>query len=230
MYGHIKAIYLRTAKQLAAEGNIEKAELIHDKLIEIFNPDILPHLIMGNLSHLHHSVIQVSDLLKLGTPTATEKGLLMTSRILEELKETFDWFEKGDERTLAIQSENIEFCTRYLAILDNQLSDEQREQLYDNFKQINLNASLLVLAAQISAEIDYYYRKGTDAQRQVFEKLAALNDCIDFANIVYDKSLEESLKNILKTKISMISAGDPQTERAIMGYFFKDEPVDEMMR
>jgi len=223
MYGHLKAIYLRTAKQLAAEGDTEKAEQVHDKLIEIFNPDIIPHLYIGNLSLTHHTVIQVGDLLKLGTPTATEKGMEIASRMLDEFKETFDWFEKGDARTFAIQMENIEFCIRYLSILNAQLSEEQRIQLYDKFKQINLTTTLMVMAAQIGDEIDFFYKKGMEAQRQVFDKLVALKELLDIALIVYDVALEENIISLMETKIRMISANDPQVERTLKDYFFKDE-------
>jgi hypothetical protein len=63
-----------------------------------------------------------------------------------------------------------------------------------------------------------------DSQRQVFDKLAAMNELATFASIVYDTASEENIKRILKAKISMISAGDPQTEKAVLNYFFKDDP------
>jgi len=226
MYGTLKSMYLRTAKQLAAEGNIEKAEQIHDKLLEIFNPDIIPYVLVGSEYHSHvlHSVWQVGALLQLGTPTATEKGLQMASRILDDFKETFDWFEKGDERTLAIQTENIDFCIRYLTLLDNQLSDEQRLLLQDKFEQINLTNSVMVLAAQLSTEIDYYLKKGQEAQRQWFEKLVELRQLSEIAVLVNDPILENKIARALDAKIDMIAAMDAQAGRALRDYFFREEP------
>jgi hypothetical protein len=223
MYGHLKAIYLRTANQLAAEGNIEKAEQILDKLLEVFNPDVMPYIIVGNHLHAHHSAMQVGALLNLGTPTATEKGLKMASRMLDELKETFDWFEKGDERTLAIQAENIDFAVRYLTLLDYHLSDEHRLLLQDKFEQLNVTKSLTASAAILSAEIDFYFKKGPDAQRQMFDKMVALGQLGEVAAMAHDTILEENIAHLLETKIDMIGALDPQAARWMRNHFFRND-------
>jgi hypothetical protein len=220
MFGTLKAIYLRTANQLAAEGNIEKAELIHDKLIEIFNPDIIPYIWVGNPA-IPHTIMQVGSLLRLGTPTATEKGLQIAGRMLDEFKETFDWFEKGDEHTIAIQAENIETLHQSLIYLTNQLSDEQMLLLEDKFEQLNLTKSVTSLAKQIASEIDYYFKR-PDAQRQMFDKFLQLGQLGDFAILVNDIALEQNISGKLKEKIDMVATVDPQAGRVLREHFLTE--------
>jgi len=224
MFGTLRSIYLRTANQLAAEGNIEKAEQIHDKHLEIFDPEVIPHILLGSPPHIHYAVMQAGALLRLGTPTATEKGLKMTSQMLDEFKETFDWFEKGDERTLAIQAGNIDLCVRYLTYLESQLTEEQRLLLNDRFEQINLTRSVTSLAAQISTEFDFYLKKGLEAQQQLINKLAELNGLIDAAVLTNDRVLEDNIARLMESKINMIAAIDPQAGRAFRDYFLSEEP------
>jgi len=223
MYGHVKAIYIRTANQLAAEGNVEKAEQLLDKLNEIFNPDVIPYVIIGNHMLLQNTVLQIGAFLKLGTPTATEKGLAMTKRLLDEFRITFEWLEKVDERTLTIQSGNIvDFLIRYLSILDYQLTDEHRELLQEDFNQIRLTRSLTSIASQLGAEFDYYLKKGPDAQRQMTDKMVALGQFAEIANMVGDSLLEENTLQLLSSKIDMLSAIDPNAGRMFRNYFFRE--------
>ena len=221
--GTIKSIYLRVADQLAAEGNIEKAEQIHDKLIEIFDPEIIPYYIVGNTNHSQSSVLQVQSLLNLNTPTATEKAMKITETLLNNIKETFDWFEKGDDRTLSIQSKNIDFCILLLSILNSVLPEEHLVQLKDQFQQIKLSKSVMSKASKLNNEIDYYYKRGMDAQRDMVDKMSELGRLINVATLVYDSTLEDKIVHLLETKIDMVSANDPQVAKMFRDYFFGDE-------
>jgi len=219
MFGTLKQIYLRTATQLAEEGDKEKAEQILDKLSEIFNPDIIPYIIVGNNNHTFYSIFHVDALLKLGTETAAEKAMTMINRMLDEFIETFDWFNSCDDRTLSIQAENITNCKRYFEILNNILSDEQRLLFKDKFEQLRLTKPFTALASQIGAEIDIYIKKGADAQRQLVEALGELTRLNDIATLVNDKVLESNITRIIEVKIDMISAIDPQGGRMFRDYF-----------
>jgi hypothetical protein len=224
MFGHLKSLYLQTANQLVAEGDLEKAELLHDKLLEIFNPDIIPYIQPGNFVLSYYSTMQSDALLKLGTETAVEKALEMIGRMFDELKETFDWFEKCDERTIAIQAENINVCIEYLSRLDALLDDDQRLLFYDKYKQLKLTKTLTTQAAQLSAQIDFYFKKGTDAQRDLFESLSKLGQLGDFAIMTNDEILEDHVFRLLDSKINMIGAVDPQAGRMLRNHFF---PIEE---
>jgi hypothetical protein len=224
MFGQIKSLYLRTAAQLADEGNIEKAELLHDKLMEIFNPDIIPYASTGGGNVLPlYAIMQSDALLRLGTPTATEKGLKIIGRMLDELKETFNWFEKCDQRTLGIQSENIDMCIDVLTRIDRQLSEEQSLAFQEKFQQLKITKTVTVLANQTGAEIDYYFRKGTEAQREMFDKLAQLGRFGELARIMNDEILENNIVRLLENKIDMISAVDPQSGKMLRDYFLSEE-------
>ena len=230
MYGSLKSIYIQTANQLAEDGNIEKAEQILDKLDEIFNPEIIPHLIVGNTNHTYYSIFQIDALLKLNTETANEKAFKMIGRMLDEFKETFDWFNKGDSRTLAIQNENIGICVRYFNLLNSILSEEQRLLFKEQFEQLKLTKVLTAHASQISAEIDVYMKKGADAQRQMIESMRELVHLMDIADLVNDKVLEDNITRMLESKIDMIAAIDPQSGRMFRDYFLRDrmEPTDPL--
>jgi len=224
MFAHIKSIYLRTASQLAAEGNIEKAEQIHDKLLEIFNPDITPYILIGNHNHIQYSFTQADALLRLGTPTATEKGLKMIERMLDELIVTFRWFEKCDERTIvAIQDENINLCLITLSNIDRMISDSQRMLFMDKFEQLTMTKTLTALATQASSEIDFYLKKGVDSQRDLVDQFHQLRQYREFAEMTNDNILNNNIVRILEAKINMISASDPQTGRAFRDYFLGEE-------
>jgi len=225
MFGTIKSIYLRVANQLAAEGDIEKAEQVHDKIIETFNPELTPYILAhpGNPAPTLYSILQTDALLKLGTPTATEKALKIIGTMLDELKETFNWFEKCDEHTLAIHSETVNLCLEYLTRIDNQLSDEQRLMLQDKFEQLKLTKTLTTQAAHYSAQVDFYFKKGMEAQRDLFESLAKLGHLSEFATMMNDNILEENINRLLESKIDMIGAVDPQSGRMLKNYFFGDE-------
>jgi hypothetical protein len=224
MYGHLKSIYSRTATQLAAEGNNEKAEQILDKLNEIFNPEITPYiqLGLGNYSLCYASLYQADAFLRLDTKTATEKGLKIVEKMIDELKETFAWFEKGDERTLLIQAENIEFCVKFISYMDFILPEGDMILLKDKFHEIKLHKSVLSLAKQVGAEVDFYFKKGTEAQRELMDKLHELQRLGNLAITVNDKDLEDRIFGILEQKIDLIAGVDPQTGRMLRDYYFAE--------
>jgi len=222
-YYMIKSIYLRTANQLVAEGNIEKAEQIHDKLLEIFNPDLIPYILIGNLGSTQYALLQAEALFKLGTETATEKATKMVNRMLDEFKQIFDWYEKCDERTLAIQSGNIDDCISYLSLLDYVIPEPLQKSFKDKYEQIKLTKTLTFSASQLSTEIDYYFKKGSDSQRQLFDKLSTLGRLRHIAAKFNDKILEDNVVKILEAKIEMVAAVDPQSGQMLKNYFLQDE-------
>ena len=225
MFGHIKSIYLRTANQLAAEGDIEKAEQLHDKLLEIFNPDLIPYTSVGagNYYFTIYSLMQSEALLRLGTPTATEKGLKIIGRMLDEFKLTFDWFEKCDEHTIGIQMENIDMCIDLLVRIERQLSSEQGLSLQEKFRQLKLTKTLTISAKQAGAEIDYYFKKYPDGQREMFDKFAQLGRFGELATLMNDEILENNIVRLLEDKINMIAAVDPQSGKMLRDYFLSEE-------
>ncbi|MCL1851341.1 MAG: DUF2723 domain-containing protein [Bacteroidetes bacterium] len=221
-FGRVKSIYLGTAQQLAAKGNIEKAEQLHDKLLEIFDPEITPYILIGNHTHSMYSIIQAEALFKLGTTTATEKALKMIERILDELKVTFDWFEKCDERSMVIQEENIDNCIAYLSHIDRVIPDEQRLLFKDKFEQFKITKTITKMATQTGYEIDYCFKKGMDGQRDMFNKFQQLTQFGDIAEITNDNTLQHNILRIIETKIDMISAADPQLGRMFRNYFLPE--------
>jgi hypothetical protein len=222
-FGHIKSIYLRTANQLVVEGNIEKAEQIHDKLIEIFDPAITPYLLVGNHSHTHYTLIQIDALLKLDTETATEKAIVMTKGLLDNFKETFDWFESCNDRSLAIQAENINFCIYYFEFLDRILPEEIQLLLKEKFEQIKLTRSVTFIANQFSVEIDFYLKKGGETQQELFDKMNELRRLGRVAEMVYDNTLGDIIARLLESKIDVITAMDPRGGKMFRDYFLPEK-------
>ena len=219
----IKTIYLRTAQQLADEGNIEKAEQVYGKLLEIFNPDVTPFILIGNHGHSLYSTYLADALLKLGTKTSVEKALTMVERVLDELKVTFDWFEKCDERTIAIQEENINYCVAYFNLIDRSLSEEQRILFKDKYEQLKMTKALTALATQMGAEVDFYFKKGVEGQREMFDRLEQLNQLNKIAYMTNDHILKNNVFRILEAKIDMIASVDSQTGKMLRDYFLNEE-------
>jgi MFS family permease len=223
MFPTIKAIYLRTAEQLVAEGNIEKAEQLYDKLLEIFDSNVIPYILVGNRGHSIYSIDQADALFKLGTKTATEKALKMAEQMFEELKVTFDWFEKCDERTMAIQNDNFNLCVALFSNLNKILSDEQQLLFQEKYEQIKITKSLTLSASQLGAEIDYYFKKGTDGQRDMFEKFRQLSQLGDIAEVTHDNTLQMNIYRIIEAKVDMLTAADAQLGRMFRNYFLPEE-------
>jgi len=223
MFSNLKSMYLRTAEQLVEEGDIEKAEQIHDKLIEIFNPDVIPYIIVSNMGHSLASVQQADALLKLDSPTAKEKAHKIIDRILDELKDTYDWFEKCDERTILIREEKINYLTEFLIRIDDMLSAKDEIPLFqDKMEQLKLTKTLQILASQLSSSIDFYSKKGMDAQRDLYDSFLRLNRVGTIAVITADSTLEEFITNLMEVKINMISNVDPQMGRVLQNYFLQE--------
>jgi hypothetical protein len=223
MYGWIKSMYLRTATQLIEEGNLEKAEQLHDKLIEIFIPEIIPYLLVGNHPYTHYTLTQIDALLKLGTETSTEKALVMAGGLLDNFKETFDWFEKCDDRSLAIQAENIDFCIYYFEFLNRILPDDIQQLLQDKFEQIKLTKPAASIANQLGVEVDLYLKKGGEAQRELVEKMQEIEKFRRIAKMVYDTTLDDIIVRLLESKIDMITAMDQQRGRMYREYFLPEK-------
>jgi hypothetical protein len=222
MYGTMKSIYWRTATKLVEEGNIEKAEEILDKLNEIFNPDIIPYILIGNYNHSLFSILHIDAYLKLETPTATKKAEKMIGRMFDEFIETFDWFNSCDERSLSVQSVNIDLCERYLAHFISILSEEQHITFKNKLERLKLTKTLTYYASQIGGEIDNYIKKGGEAQ-QIFEKMKELVQLNEIADLVNDKILNDNITRILDSKINMISAKDLQSGKMFRDYFFPEK-------
>ena len=223
MFSNLKSMYLRTAEQLVEEGNVEKAEQIHDKLLEIFNPNVIPYIKVSNMGHSLSSVQQADALLKLDSPTAKEKAHKMIDRILDELKDTYDWFEKCDERTILIHEEKITYLTEFLLRIDDMLSAKGDIPLFqDKMEQLKLTKTLQILASQLSSSIDFYSKKGMDAQRDLYDSFLRLNRVGTIAVITADSTLEEFITNLMEVKINMISNMDPQMGRMLQNYFLQE--------
>ncbi|MDR0205882.1 MAG: DUF2723 domain-containing protein [Bacteroidales bacterium] len=222
-FGHIKNIYLRTADQLAKEGNIEKAEQIHQKLIEIFDPEVIPYILIGNHIHVVYTILQIDALLKLDTETATEKALIIVSGTLDNFIETFNWFEKCDDRSLAIQAENIDFCIYFLNFLTNHIPDEVQLLFKDKYEQIKLTRAVTSIANQLSSEIDIYLKKGGDAQQQLIDKMSELVRFRDLAELVNDPTLDDIIVRLLEAKIDVIASIDQQGGRMYREHFLPEK-------
>jgi hypothetical protein len=158
----------------------------------------------------------------LGTPTGTEKGLKVLEKILDELKETFEWFEKGNERTLLIQNENIDFAVRFMSYIDYIIPEERLLLLKDKYEQLRFPRSIYSLSKQVGDEIDYYFKKGAESQRQLFDKLNELYRLGELATTVNDIELENRIFGLLDSKIELIASVDPQTGRMLRDHFFPE--------
>jgi hypothetical protein len=143
--------------------------------------------------------------------------------MLDELKLTFNWFEKCDERTIGIQSENIDLCVDLLTRIDRQLSNEQSLALQEKFHQLKLTKTLIILAKQTGAEVDYYFKKGNEAQQEMFDKLAQLGHFGKLAALMSDEILENNVLRLLEDKINKIASVDPQAGKMLRDYFLREE-------
>jgi hypothetical protein len=145
----------------------------------------------------------------------------MIAGMFDELKATFDWFEKCDERSVEIQNENFNLCVYLFTNIDRILSDEQRLFFKDKYEQIKITKSLTISAAQLGSEIDYYFKKGPDGQRDMFNRFQQLSQLGDIADMTNDNTLKHNITRILEAKIDAISATDPQMGRVLRNYFLE---------
>jgi hypothetical protein len=107
-----------------------------------------------------------------------------------------------------------------LFYLEYIIPEENITSLKDKYEQFKLSKSLMHLATKMGAEIDFYFKKGTEMQREMFDKMSELNRLGDFAGTINDLDLGGRIFSLLDSKIDMIGSMDPQTAKMLRNHYF----------
>lgn len=182
LFSNISLMHTRLADALIEKGEFSKAETVLDRVSSIFDPNVTPLVQSYNIPFTFQNIEMVKLYFKVPTPTAAEKGLKLVHSFLDELKESFDWVETCDERTLQIQNENIYYFTVFLNDVLKTLNPEQLKTVLPKLNQIKTNEISKKMIPQLSKDASntikkFYSSDGSNfgvLQRETYKILSTL--------------------------------------------------------
>lgn len=204
----IRNLHQRLADCLIAEGDIEKAEKTLDYGEKIMSTT--PYIDLSQFYYTISTVSYISSYFKLGNASGDEKGLQMATQMINELKETFDWYVECDEKTLDIHSDNINYCLHLITELYQKIPQNKFEQLKPLLSQIQLSK---ILTVQIASASKTLYKITPNIRRtyqEVFNNLAEISRIKDIAEIIGDNALYDYAHKELENHLQIIKNIDPE--------------------
>lgn len=212
LYSLIRSLHQRLAEKLITEGKFQKAEEVLNHGNKVLDPAVNPYLTLSQIYYSFSTVYYMNTYFKIGTQSADEKGMKMAETILLDLKETFDWFNECDERTLEIQSENINYCTIILSELTSRLPAEKVEQLRPIISQINLSGILKPQVTSISKTINKQIPKISTLFQEIYQNLSEIQRIKDIAQLIGDTDLYNYCNSEIEKHLTTIKGIDPRME------------------
>lgn len=170
----IRRIHSRLASSLMREGKIAQAEEVLDHGNNVLPDDVFPYKMTYSFGYSLTTVNYLENYLRLGTPSSKEKALAMAGRIIDYLAEDFNWLENSNDRTLAIQSENIKNNIYLMDQLLNALGNENVKALDAKLKQIRFPRSVGHLVDNISRGIEAKSKKVDENYQSIMQDLYEL--------------------------------------------------------
>lgn len=167
LFATIKSLYLTLSNALIEKGEFEKAEKVLDHIQTLFPPDVTPYIVMSQLYYSSLSVELVQSYFLLNTPTGTQKGMEITRTFLGFIKENYDWYNKCDERTLEIQSENIRYTSLFFTQVIDLLTPQQRAELAPQLKQIEMSKFGKIMITSMSKKVSNTIKRMSTANQDV---------------------------------------------------------------
>ena len=212
LYSLIRSLHQRLAEKLITEGKFQKAEEVLNHGNKVLDPAVNPYLTLSQIYYSFSTVYYMNTYFKIGTKSADEKGMKMAETLLLDLKETFDWFNECDERTLEIQSENINYCTIILSELTSRLPAEKVEQLRPIISQINLSGILKPQVTSISKTINKQIPKISTLFQEIYQNLSEIQRIKDIAQLIGDTDLYNYCNSEIEKHLTTIKGIDPRME------------------
>jgi len=183
LFSNIALMHNRLAQVLIDKGNYTKAEKVLDQTASIFNPDVIPILQVYNVQYSAQAVDLIKLYMNINTASSHEKGLKLAERMLFSIKETFEWFETCDDRTINIQSENIDNTAMIFKELLSILSPQQIDKFQPVLKQMKMSKLGKYIIPSVLSNVQKVINKYSSAtaesvggiQRETYNVLMSLS-------------------------------------------------------
>ncbi|HPS72340.1 MAG TPA: DUF2723 domain-containing protein [Bacteroidales bacterium] len=223
LFSNISLMHTRLAKSLIAKGDYKKAENVLDRVTMIFDPQVTPTIQVCNIPFSLQNIEIAKLYLSLRTPSATEKGIKLTSYILDDLKESFAWLEKCDENTLQIQSENINYFVMFFSEIVENLTPEQLKTLQPKINEIKIQNISKKLISQLSRDAastikKFYSAEGDEfgaLQRETYTALSGMAYWEKIFTVQNNTQQLESIKSEIEKQFAALGGVDPRLRTSI---------------
>lgn len=228
-------MHTRLAKALIDQGDFKKAENVLDRVSSLFDPAVIPTIQTYNIPFTFQSMEVVKLYFKIPTPSASEKGLKLASHFIDDLKESFDWVEKCDDRTLQIQNENIYYFTVFLNEILNNLTPDQIKTLQPKLAQIKTISISKKMMPQLSKDaastIKKFYTAEGDSfgvlQREIYKILSTMTNWENILNAQNEIQNGEIFRVEIERHLAALAGIDPRLRTSIEYAIYPEREIKD---
>lgn len=235
LFSNMSLMHTRLAKAIIDQGDFKKAENVLDRVSSLFDPAVIPTIQTYNIPFTFQNMEVVKLYLKIPTPSASEKGLKLASHFIDDLKESFDWVEKCDDRTLQIQNENIYYFTVFLNEILNNLTPDQIKTLKPKLAQIKTVSISKKMMPQLSKDaastIKKFFTAEGDSfgvlQREIYKILSTMANWENILNAQNEIQNGEIFRVEIERHLAALAGIDPRLRTSIEYAIYPEREIKD---
>lgn len=206
----IRYMYLRLAERYILEKQFAKAEEVLDQGNKVLDDKVIPYKLTYQWFYSITSNYYINGYFKLNTPSGNQKGMKMANRMLDYLIEDFTWFEKCNDHSLAIQSENITNNITILNQLTTVIDEGHLKLLQPKFKQIKLTKTGNTMIDLWNANIDHNMRNLEESYQSIGEDFQKLQQLIKVAQLTGNNDIAQKAMQVTENQVAVMERINPQ--------------------
>jgi tetratricopeptide (TPR) repeat protein len=214
MTANIRQYYRQLAGQLVTEGKLDKAEAVLDLGNEVLPNEIFPYKRTYHYQYTFYVLNYINTYLSVGTPSANEKAKEMLAKIVQHYINEFTWIEASNDRTIAIQTENIDNSIMLYYQMEMIFDESFLHQCDSLWQQVPMTKIANVVIRDYRNRIDAQLRDLQDIQG-IFDNLSRLNMFKRFAALTGHDNVVKEAEQIIDNTIGEINKVAPQAGEQI---------------
>ena len=224
----IRKIYDRLSGQLAAEGDLERAEQVLDKGNAIVPDEVFPYVsVMSNMyGYTQNSTFYMQDYFNLHTPSADKKGMEMAKAIWKEMVELFGWYNKQDEKTLAFHAEDLRYDFIFLHYFLNNVKFPTNE-LVSHYKEMKFDHVAEIYAKTLNERITKQIRKPDFDQQSVAGDFQELRQIMQVAETCGDTGTAQKIRQAVDAQFNALNAISAGLGGAFQRFFYGTQEEEQ---
>ena len=224
----IRKIYDRLSGQLAAEGDLERAEQVLDKGNAIVPDEVFPYVsVMSNMyGYTQNSTFYMQDYFSLHTPSADKKGMEMAKTIWNEMVELFDWYNRQDEKTLAFHTEDLRYDFIFLHYFLHNVKFPS-DELAAHYKELKMDHVAEMYIRSLTGSITKQIRKPDFDQQSVAGDFQELRQIMQIAEKCGDTSTMQKARQVAESQFTSLDAISPGLGGAFQRFFYGTQNEEE---
>jgi hypothetical protein len=202
----IRALHRRTAEQLIVEKRYAEAEKLLDHANQLLPDEVVPYKVASQQMINMTSAMQAQTYLQIPTETAQQKGYQMMDRILQYCAKEFEWFDKANDRAVAIYQNEISSNFVLLNILLQSLDSNQVSHLKKSFEQLDINKTGMKQIKRFSKQLSDNIGNLQEQSKQqaIFRDFMDIKRIELLAQITNNTELEKATKETIETHLKTI--------------------------